>query len=300
MAEHKLYHSISAFFQAIGLKIEQDFDFTIHTLNYLHGKPPTQSPLFRTNYYAFLLIAGGKGHYTIDDNYFTVQAGSFYFTNPGHLKSFFIEENLQGYMITFSEAFLKIHHPQRVEQAFPFLYHETTPVMQLPPEVFADLNASLGVMERAYQTPSSFKKQVVGGHLVAFLYQTKDLLQRFRSPANPATRAAAIGSAFQQLLQRNTQQLLRGEIPAAWSVADYAECLHLHPNYFSQTIKSETGKTAKQWIDEKLSTEAKTLLRQTDDTTSQIAARLGFSDSSNFSRFFKKMAGLSPTQYRQS
>ena len=300
MADHKIYNTISDFFRAIHLEIEQDFDFTIHPLNFLHGAPPTQSPLFRTNYYAFLLIADGKGHYTIDDNYFSVAAGSFYFTNPGHLKSFFIEENLKGYMITFSEAFLKIHHPLSVEQAFPFLYHETTPVMQLPPEVFADLQASLQVMERAYQTPSSFKKQVVGGHLVAFLYQTKDLLQRYRSPINPATRAAAIGSAFQQLLQKNMLQLLREEIPTAWSVADYADCLHLHPNYFSQTIKSETGRTAKQWIDEKLSNEAKTLLRQTDDTTAQIAARLGFSDSSNFSRFFKKMAGLSPTQFRQS
>ena len=57
------------------IEIEQDFDFTIHSLDYLHGAPPIPSPLFRTNYYTFLFIAGGRGHYTIDHNYFAVQAG---------------------------------------------------------------------------------------------------------------------------------------------------------------------------------------------------------------------------------
>lgn len=300
MADYKMYGSISEFFQAINLEIEQDFDFTIHPLDYLHGEPPTQSPLFRTNYYAFLLIADGKGHYTIDDQYFSVQAGSFYFTNPGHLKSFFIEENLKGFMITFTEAFLKVHFPVSVEQVFPFLYEKTTPVMQLPEAVFNDLSTSLEVLERVYSTPSAYKRQIVSGQLVAFLYQTKELLQRYRTDSNAATRAAVISSAFQQLLQQNTLHLLQGKVETAWAVSDYADCLHLHPNHLSQTIKAETGKTPKQWIDEKISNEAKTLLKQTPDTTAQVAAKLGFNDSSNFARFFKKMTGLSPTQYRQS
>lgn len=300
MAGYKIYGSISEFFQTIYLEIEQDFDFTIHPLDKLHGEPPTQSPLFRTNYYAFLLIADGKGHYTIDDQYFPVQAGSFYFTNPGHLKSFFIEENLKGYMMTFTEAFLKVHFPVSVEQAFPFLYEKTTPVMELPADAFQDLSASLAVLERTYRTPSGFKRQIVSGLLVAFLYQTKELLQRYQTLSNPATRAAIISSAFQQLLQHNILHLLQGKVESPWTVSDYANCLHLHPNHLSQTIKAETGKTAKQWIDEKISNEAMSLLKQSPDTTAQIAAQLGFSDSSNFSRFFKKMTGLSPTQYRQS
>ncbi len=88
--ESKIYVSISEFFRSIQMELKQDFDFTIHSLDMLHGEPPTQSPFFRTNYYAFLIISDGQGYYTIDQHRFPLRAGAFYFTNPGHLKSFFI------------------------------------------------------------------------------------------------------------------------------------------------------------------------------------------------------------------
>ncbi len=80
---------------------------TVHSLSGLHGSGAKVSPMFRTDYFAFLLITGGKSSYSIDNQSFALGEGSFYFTNPGHLKSFNIEIPLEGYMVTFTETFLK-------------------------------------------------------------------------------------------------------------------------------------------------------------------------------------------------
>ncbi|MEL7119654.1 MAG: AraC family transcriptional regulator [Bacteroidota bacterium] len=300
MQQFKMYPSISAFFQSINLKIEQDFDFTIHQLDLLHGEPPTQSPLFRTNYYAFLLIESGKGHYTIDDHNFTLHNGSYYFTNPGHLKSFYIEENLVGYMMTFSEGFLQENFPLSLPQEFPFLYQETTPVMELPHSIFDNMKSTFELLLYEYKQKSPFKKRIVGSHLVSILYKTKELLIKYKAKLEPETRSGMIAKSFQQLLNKNMLEVVQQKADFIWNVNDYASFLNLHPNHLNQTIKTETGKTIKQWTDEKLFSEAKTFLKNTELTVAEIAFQLKFSDTSNFSRFFKKMSGESPSKYRSN
>ncbi len=145
MPQEKIYNSVSEFFKSINLEIEQDFDFTIHPLDKLHGDQPMSSPFFRTNYVAFLLIESGKGHYTIDEHWFELKPMSFYITLPGHLKSFTKEENWKGHMLTFSLGFLKANYPGNVEQDFPFLLKETVPVMYLGNQAYERIDRQCGV-----------------------------------------------------------------------------------------------------------------------------------------------------------
>ncbi len=91
-----IFRTLQDFFKSIGLPLEQDFEMTVHNLAGLHGSGAKVSPLFRTDYFAFLLITSGKSSYTIDSQSFALDEGSFYFTNPGHLKSFHIEIPLEG------------------------------------------------------------------------------------------------------------------------------------------------------------------------------------------------------------
>ncbi|MEM1325274.1 MAG: AraC family transcriptional regulator [Bacteroidota bacterium] len=300
MSDTKIYNSLAEFYRSMNLEIQQDFDFTIHSLDLLHGQPPVQSPFFRTNYHAFLLIEAGKGHYTIDAHTFPLKAGSFYFTNPGHLKSFFIEENWQGFILSFSESFLKEHYPLQIEQEFPFLYQETIPVMYLPNDIFADLKVSYDVLHKEYISASAFKRRIIGGHLVSLLFKTKELLTQYQAKIETENRGEVITAAFRQLLNKNLLDVLQEKVQHIWAVTDYADYLYIHPNHLSTTVKTETGKTVKQWIDEKIHTEARTLLLHSDKTVAEVAYTLYFSDTSNFSRFFKKMEGQTPGQFRKS
>lgn len=74
--------------------------------------------------------------------------------------------------------------------------------------------------------------------------------------------------------------------------------LCLSPNYFGDLIKKETGKTALEWIQNKIINIAKEQLLLNEKSISQTAYSLGFQYPQHFTRVFKKMTGLTPNEYR--
>lgn len=78
----------------------------------------------------------------------------------------------------------------------------------------------------------------------------------------------------------------------------FADKVCLSPNYFGDLVKSETGKTAQEYIQLKMVNIAKSQLSNPDMTTKQIAESLGFQHPQHFIRFFKRHSGLTPREYR--
>lgn len=77
-----------------------------------------------------------------------------------------------------------------------------------------------------------------------------------------------------------------------------AEIINYHPNYISQFIKKHTGVSLHQYLLNVRIRQAVLLLETTDLPISQIAAQVGFIDSSYFSQYFKKSTGHSPKEFR--
>lgn len=82
------------------------------------------------------------------------------------------------------------------------------------------------------------------------------------------------------------------------SVAYCAEELHLSANYFGSLVKKETGKTAQEYIRCKLVEEAKHRIINTHKTINEIAYEFGFKYPQHFSRFFRRVVGQNPNEYR--
>lgn len=292
------YDSISAFFQSVGLPIDQFLEFTIHPLEGLHGSVPFRSPDFRTNYHAFLLIQSGSSEYTIDGFRYQLGPGSFYFTTPGHVKSFSIFEELSGFMITFSDSFLKSNYPGETESDFPFLYEDTIPVMQVDEPTVARLASQMTQIRQEYLAASPLKERLLGIHLAALLLQTRELLITSTVDRRIRNRPAEITRNFKLALNRHIRSVFEGKTRQIWKIRDFASVLNIHPNHLSNTIRQETGKTVGDWIDGKLTDEAIRLLKTTSLPVSEIAWKLAFSDASNFTRFFRRQTGKGPGEFR--
>lgn len=83
------------------------------------------------------------------------------------------------------------------------------------------------------------------------------------------------------------------------SIQFIAEKVHLSPNYLSDLLKKETGRSAKDHINDFLVDKAKSLLLRTEDSISEIAYSLGFNYPHYFSRLFKNKTGFTPHKYRE-
>jgi AraC family transcriptional regulator, transcriptional activator of pobA len=295
-----IFRTLQDFFKSIGLSLEQDFEMTVHSLAGLHGNGTKISPMFRTDYFAFLLITGGESSYSIDNQSFALSEGSFYFTNPGHLKSFNIEIPLKGYMVTFTETFLKQNFTGDLFQQFPFLLNETTPVMKLNADIQADMKAMFETMIQEYKGHSTFKKAILSNHLSILLYKSKELLQSHQVSIKASSRSMELVNQFKRILNENFKNLLLGKSDKVLSIKEIADSMNVHPNYLSNVIKEESGKSASDWIQDRTLAETQALLKNSQKTVSEIAYNLGFTDSTHFAKFFKKMANISPSDYRKS
>ncbi|MEX0287985.1 MAG: helix-turn-helix domain-containing protein [Flavobacteriaceae bacterium] len=84
------------------------------------------------------------------------------------------------------------------------------------------------------------------------------------------------------------------------SVQWVADQLYLSPNYLSGLLKSHTGLSTQQHIQNKLITKAKELLTTTPLSISEIAYSLGFEHHTSFSKLFKNKTEMSPLAFRKT
>ena len=99
---------------------------------------------------------------------------------------------------------------------------------------------------------------------------------------------------------RKFNLLVEGNFRAEHSVSFYAEQLYKSPKTLSNLFAIFNQKTPSQLIQERIIVEAKRLLYYTDKSVKHITFELGFEDVSYFSNFFKKNAGVSPSDFRNS
>ena len=82
-------------------------------------------------------------------------------------------------------------------------------------------------------------------------------------------------------------------------VTFYAALQHVSPRYFSSLVKEVSGRSASQWIAQKVIAEAKALLEMPDLSIKEIATRFNFPSQSFFGKYFKHYVGCSPKAYRR-
>lgn len=104
------------------------------------------------------------------------------------------------------------------------------------------------------------------------------------------TREQRLFSDFIQLVNQNADHEHQIEF--------YASKLYMSPRYMSTLVKKVSGRSAKEWIDNALLTRIKIELTHSDKTAAQIADALNFPNASFFSKYFKRLTGMTPLEYK--
>ena len=141
-----------------------------------------------------------------------------------------------------------------------------------------------------------YVKSISRNIIASVIYQVFQFADK-RSPKDemqdrPQSRRSNYVIEFMNLLHMYYQQ--------ERSVGFYANKLFISPKYLSLIIKEMTGRSAAEWIDERVILEAKNLLRYSGKNIQQVAYELNFTNQSSFGKYFKHLTGMSPSEFQRS
>lgn len=296
----KLLNSVVDIYKKNGLSVREDVGFVINNFEELDLTYPHISEVYRTNYYTFLFVIDGKGSYTLDDKTYNFSSGTFYFSNPGHIKSHSFDDIKNAYRIAVTEEFIiKYIHPDIFDE-FPFLIAETSVPQKLSESDAKEFEEIYKQIHYEFHSNAASNFSIIGKYVAILLFKIRDKFWKNYLPLEEGDRNSQIVKAFKQNLEQHFLDVSQGKIDRIFKATNFAELQNLNTNYFNQVIKSKTGKTVTDWLNSKMLTLAKGLLIHSPKNVKEIAYLLGFSDTAHFNNFFKKLTGNTPGEYRKA
>jgi len=133
-------------------------------------------------------------------------------------------------------------------------------------------------------------KQILQAKIELFLLELLEQCPEAQDAA-PVSRS--------QLVARTNEELRR-HLCDSVSIEDICQRLNLSKSYLSSLYKRKTGKSIIAHFNEMKIEEARRLIASGRYNFTEIAERLGFSSIHYFSRMFKSVAGMTPSEYEKS
>jgi AraC-like DNA-binding protein len=236
----------------------------------------------RHNYYTVLIVNKAKGQHKIDFNSYELSNKQIYFVAPGQVHQVIEEEQSFGFAMTFSNQFLIENSIQLsfIESLNLFQNYGQNPPLIPSENQFEAIEGFSNQIFTLFNSDANMKFLSIGAFLKLLLIECNNICS-----INPIE--SEIDSSGDNLIR-----LFKNEVEKNYkkehSTTFYANKLFITPDHLNRTFKAKIGKTAKDYIQARIITEAKRLLYFTDLSNKEIGFELGFNEPANFSAFFKK------------
>lgn len=256
-----------------------------HTYQNAHVNFP-----FRTFAYGLgITYSGGGDLFKIGSTDYRVKAGCLTTIGPGLVCQWSGAYTAGHDTVYFTEELFEALQTNSFLQSLPFFFHGGNHVIELTEAELAKITALFGLLKELKE-----EKNTIPGIVHAMLM----LAASFHAARN--NRPENTGISHRQKIVHSFRKLVATHFPEHKEVAYYAAALNITPKYLSEVLQEELGKPAKPFIDEYVMMEARSLLKQTTLSIQEISYWLGFEDASHFTKSFKKLTALTPTQYRRT
>jgi AraC family transcriptional activator of pobA len=230
---------------------------------------------------------------------FDHQEGSMHCTGPNQIITFDSrqeENNSEGWGLYFHPELIRNTNLGNKINEFTFFTYSQNEALHLSEHEKQTLLPLLKQLEVEYNANiDQFSQELIISNIELLLNYCKRFYSRqFITRTNQNKDIAA---KFETFLSNyfNSGDLKEKGTP---SVKFCADSMNLSPNYFSDLLKTVTGKNTLEHIQFYMLEKAKNLLADPELSISEIAYELGFEYSQSFSKFFKNKVGVSPTLYR--
>lgn len=247
----------------------------------------------RHDFYEILFLTQGSGIHTIDFQEYQVKPNSVFFLSPGQIHSLQLSQDIQGYIFVFTSEFYLLNKQDKNKLLeLPFFYNIANSYRPL----YLDNSDASPIVDFFKKAIDENDKNMDDSP--DFIRSILDILLITFSRLYPVDSNEK--SKKSNLLVKRFKQLIEEKFHENKSVKEYADLLAVTPNHLSETVKTLTGRTSTDLINDKMILEVKRMLMHTDLTVSEVAYQLNFADQSYFSRYFKKNTGLTPIEFRNN
>jgi AraC family transcriptional regulator, transcriptional activator of pobA len=248
-------------------------------------------PPHRKVVFDFVFLTQGTSVRSKGLDNFEFSANTFFFLPAYQITSHkSMSVDAKGFYCHFDlELLTKNLHSKEILQDFPFLQFIGNPLVKIDKDTTESILFILQRLEKEYNKPNEPDFGIVQVYLLALMSEIKKFVD--------AGRKIKINAASQ--ITEKYKSALEQYIYQKQKITDYAEILAVSPNHLNKCVKSTTGKSAHDLLDDMLLLEAKVLLKQSNLAIAEIAYRIGKSELSDFGRFFKQKTGFTPSAYRK-
>jgi len=245
-----------------------------------------------------ICLTTGKSIIHYADRSFETDGTVLFFGNPNIPYSWeTISTTYVGYTCLFSEDFFKISDRSMSLQKSPLFMVGGTPILTINEEQREFLNSIFRKMIEEQNTDYQYKDDLIRNYINLIIHEALKM-QPSENYAHNKNAASRITNVFLELLERQFPIESLDKPLQLRNANDYAKILAVHVNYLNKSLKETTGKSTTTFINERIITEAKALLRHTNLNIADIAYALGFEYPTYFNNLFKRITGTNPKSMR--
>jgi AraC family transcriptional regulator, transcriptional activator of pobA len=277
--------------------LKQDIGhFNVFKVEDCVGQVKTPVAYTRRDYYKISLMQGPYVYHYADKS-LEVTGSTLIFFNPNVPYTFEpLTDDPKGYFCIFKEAFFTERIRGGIKD-LPMFIAGNKPSYGLNDSQDVFVAQIFEKMIEEIKSDYVFKYDLIRNYIMEMIHYALKM-QPTETLYQHTDANARITAVFTELLERQFPIESPTQRFTLRSARDFASHLAVHVNHLNRAIRLTTGKTTTEHIFERLTSEAKSLLKHTNWNISEIGYSLGFEEPAHFNHFFKKQTNMTPSAFR--
>lgn len=261
--------------------------------NHVEDIEPFRHPC-RLDAITVIVCIGGKVDCSVNLKCYTIEKDTLLVIFTGDIIQIHNAEALEAYAVVMSSNYLyDLHIGFRLRSSFRMEIRRNA-IAHVPYEEILLLKPYYDLLNTNIYSIRMEHQEILNGLVRAFSYTVISLMHAYQNQEKNIITIPRNQQLFDKFMT-----ILTLHHTCERSVIFYADRMCLTSNYLSGAIKEYSGKSALEWINEYVITEAKMMLRSSGLSIQEIAYRLNFTSQSAFGKYFKQQTGISPKAYRK-
>lgn len=246
----------------------------------------------RVEFFMLLVATAGHGEHLVDFERLRLRTGHVVFVRPGQVQQWQPASGLEADVLLIDPAVMQPRAPMQQQSEMSLLRQEEWPIhFKLHVGALAAWRSLAALLRRELDHP-------LLDDLSAAM--ARQLLVCLMLGVSRSATGRAAAPTMQAALVRRLRRELDGLVYTRPSVALLARRLGVATSTLARTCSAVLGHSAKEEVDRRVVLEAQRLLVHSTSTSVVIGELLGFSEPTNFVKFFRRLAGTTPEAFRRA